>query len=120
MANKNYYGELIINQTKNTEEISIEFIGKDIIIALPDGIINDRNKIKQCFDIMGKYIEIDENAKKYILRNYPQNKRVKMEEKYYYINLENNSIGLFGKMNDDRKDFVEKRINEEMKSIGNE
>jgi hypothetical protein len=115
-----YFGELIIDET-NEEEISIKFIGKDIRIALPEWIINDRNKVKRCFEVMDKYIEIDDTAKKSIIGNYPQNKRAKMNSKYYFYNLENNKkIEAFGIINDDRKDIVEKLMNQELKMIGNE
>ena len=120
MAKRYYYGELIITETKNSAEINIEFIGRDVIIALPESIIDERNKIKQFFDIMGKYIEIDENAIKYILKSFPQKKKVKMEYKYYYINLENKRMAVFGIIKENVKVFIEKRINQEMKLSGDE
>jgi hypothetical protein len=115
-----YFGELIVDEAKEDEEINIKFIGKDIRITFPEWIINDRNKVKRCFEIMDKYIEIDDIAKKYIIRNYPQNKRTKMNSKYHFINLENNKAEYFGIINDDRKDIVEKIINQELKIIKDE
>jgi hypothetical protein len=119
--NTQYFGELIIDETKKDEKINIKFIGKDIRIALPEWIINDRNKVKRCFEIMDKYIEIDDDAKKFIIKNYPQNKRAKMNSKYYFYNMENNKeIESFGIINDDRKDIVEKIMNQELKIIEDE
>ena len=115
--NVGYFGELIIDEAKD-EEINIEFIGKDIRIALPEWIINDRNKVKRCFEAMEKYIEIDDIAKKNILRNYPQNKRTKMNSYYRFCNLENNRTEYFGiKLDDDKKNIIEKIMNKELKII---
>jgi late competence protein required for DNA uptake (superfamily II DNA/RNA helicase) len=115
-----YFGELIIGETKDDEEINIKFIGKDILITLPEFVINDKNKVKKCFEAMAKYIEIDDAAKKYIIKNYPQTKRVKMNSKYYFYNLENNKIEFFGIIDDDRKNIVENIMNKELKIIEEE
>ena len=117
--NTNFFGELIIAETKD-EEINIKFIGRDIRIALPEWIINDKNKVKRCFEAMGKYIEIDDIATKSILNNYPQNKRAKMNSYYRFCNLENNRIQYFGIINDDRKNIVENIMNKELKLIAEE
>jgi hypothetical protein len=109
-----YFGELIIDETKNDEEINIKFIGKDIRIALPELVINDKNKVKKCFEAMTKYIEIDDTAKKYIIKNYPQIKRVKMNSKYYFYNLENNKIEFFGIINETEITISSESVNEKI------
>jgi hypothetical protein len=46
-----FFGELIIKETKDDGKINLKFIGKDILIFLPEWVINDRNKVKKCFEI---------------------------------------------------------------------
>jgi hypothetical protein len=116
-----YFGELIINEAKNNEDINIKFIGHDILFYLPDWIINDRNKVKRCLEIMDTYIEMDYIARKSIITNYPQIKKFKMNSKYHFINMENNkSIEFFGHLNDDRRNIIEELMNKELKILGDE
>jgi hypothetical protein len=68
-----YFGEveLAIDEDGSWADFDTIYNGQEITVSLSDyGIYKD--KIKVCWEIIDKYVEINEIAKKAIIENFPQ------------------------------------------------
>jgi hypothetical protein len=76
----NYFGNIIIDVDDNGHgDTNVKYEGKEINIFMDDyAIYGDRVKI--CLEIIDKYIELNEIAKKVILENFTKNEAIN----YYF------------------------------------
>ena len=86
-----YFGTLVIDEKSDFEYLNVKYEDKEINISLSDcNIYGD--KLNVCLNIIDKYIEIDEIAKKAILENFPENETVKYYFEYHFDILEEEKI----------------------------
>lgn len=74
-----YFGEIIIDETSDFEYIDVEYKNQEVNLSLSDCNLYDK-KLKKCLEIIDKYVEINDMAKKAILENFPADETVK----YYF------------------------------------
>jgi hypothetical protein len=86
-----YFGTIIIDETNDFEYIDVKYKDKKINVSL-SGCNKYGDKLKVCLDIMDKYIEINEIAKKAILENFPENETVKYYFECHFDILEKEKI----------------------------
>ena len=74
-----HFGIIVLDETSDFESIVVKYKDKEIRISLYEyNKYGDKTKV--CLDIMDKYIEINEIAKKAIIENFPKNETIK----YYF------------------------------------
>jgi len=83
-----YFGNIVIDETGEFESIDLKYKDKEIRISLYKCNVYG-NKLKNCLEIIDKYIEINEIAKKAILENYSKNKII---EDYFRDHFEDYSF----------------------------
>jgi hypothetical protein len=74
-----YFGKVSIDDTSEFESVEANYKGTEIRLSFHKCNIYG-NKIKLCFEMLDKYIEINEVAKKAIVENFPKDDEVK----YYF------------------------------------
>jgi hypothetical protein len=107
-----YFGEIFIDETSDFEYIDVQYKNKEMNISLSDcNIYGD--KLKTCLEIIDKYTEINEIAKKAILENFPGNETIKYYFECHFDILEEEIIQeVFGVKTFDKLDI--KRIVEKL------
>ena len=83
-----YFGNIFIDETGEFESIDLKYKDKEIRISLYKCNVFG-NKSKNCLEMIDKYIEINEIAKKAILENYSKNKII---EDYFRDHFEDYSF----------------------------
>jgi len=83
-----YFGNIVIDETGEFESIDLKYKDKEIRISLYKCNVYG-NKLKNCLEMIDKYIEINEIAKKAILENYSKNKII---EDYFRDHFEDYSF----------------------------
>ena len=74
-----YFGDILVDEASDFEYIDTEYDGHEINISLSD-CNRYGEKMGTCLDILDKYPEINEIAKKAILENFPENEIIR----YYF------------------------------------
>jgi hypothetical protein len=89
-----YFGEIIVNEDIEEDGCAfadVKYNNQEIRIYFDNfNIYEDKNKI--CFNIINKYVEINEIAKKAIIENYSVNKTIRYYFEYHFNNLEENEL----------------------------
>jgi hypothetical protein len=66
-----YFGEVEVDIDGSWAEFDTTYDGQEITVSLSDyGIYGDKTKV--CWEIIDKYVEINEIAKKAIIENFPE------------------------------------------------
>ena len=79
-----YFGKIVFDGTKDCDIVSVKYNKNDLNIGLPNCFINDKDKIKKCIEIMDKYLELNEIAKKAIISNSYENSIVQGYFQYHF------------------------------------
>jgi hypothetical protein len=109
-----YFGEveLLLDEAPVWADFDTTYDGQDITVSFSDyGLYGD--KIKLCWEIIDKYIEINEIAKKEIIECFNKNENIQYYFKCHFEDMleEDELIEVFGVNNFDEiniKDVVEK------------
>ncbi|MDR0525320.1 MAG: DUF2004 domain-containing protein, partial [Spirochaetaceae bacterium] len=101
-----YFGTIAIDEASDFEYIDVKYKDKDVNISLSDcNKLGDNLKV--CLDIIDKYVEINEIAKKAVLENFPENETVKYYFECHFDILEEEQIfEIFGVETFDKFDIV--------------
>ena len=106
-----YFGKIIITDDGEHGDTDVTYNNQEINIFLNDYSIYG-DKVKICLDIMDKYVEINEIAKKAILENFAENETIKYYFECHFDMLEEEELmEVFGVKNFkemDTKNVVEK------------
>ncbi len=108
-----YFGEITIDETSDFEYIDVGYKNQEINISLSDcNMYGD--KLKKCLEIIDRYVEINEIAKKAIIENFPENQTVKYYFECHFDLLDEETIKeILG-----AEDFKKFDINKTVKNLG--
>jgi hypothetical protein len=107
-----YFGDIVVSRLESAEIISVEYNGSNIDIYFFWTISADETNLKKCIEILDKYDEIYQNAKKIIISNFQHDKLLKNYIRDFFDNLEKQkAFEIFGVNNFEEiniEEFVEK------------
>jgi len=86
-----YFGKIIIDERGGHGDADVKYNNHEIGIFLADFNIYG-TKLKVCLEILDKYIEINEIAKKAILENFTENKTIEYYFECHFDILENDQL----------------------------
>jgi hypothetical protein len=93
-----YFGEVVITVDNEHGNADVKYNDQEINIFLSD-YNNYGDKVKICLEIIDKYVEINDIAKKAILENFAENETVKYYFECHFDILEEELMEIFNTSN---------------------
>ena len=91
-----YFGELTVDEESDFEYFDLSYNNKPMYISL-SGFNGEKEKTAKCMEIIDRYAEIDETARKAIMENFPINEVIRYYFKFHFETLDKEKIQeLFG------------------------
>jgi Rps23 Pro-64 3,4-dihydroxylase Tpa1-like proline 4-hydroxylase len=91
-----YFGELAVDEESDFEYFDLSYNDNPMYISM-SGFNGEKDKIEKCMEIIDRYAEIDETARKAIMENFPGNEIIRYYFKFHFDHLDKEKLEeLFG------------------------
>ena len=87
-----YFGEISLNEAKNYKKFFVNYNGYELNIKLPKLIIDNKDILVKCLDVMDKYHEINKIGKNGIIENFSQDNLIKKYFEYHFMEFEKEKL----------------------------